>query len=113
MKFNIYRYQKHETVKRRSTNWASRVENLLYPIALQYCWGYQNESNSGYFLYDFCAIKNRIREQYIQTFFVDINSNIRLAKYKLFKIVFEFETYLDILYPKARNILCKFRCSSH
>ena len=47
------------------------------------------------------------------SFFVDINSNIRLAKYKLFKSVFEFEPYSDISYQKGRNILCKFTCSSH
>ena len=40
--------------------------------------------------------------------FEDTNSYIRLAKYKLYKGVFEFETYLDILYPKERNDLCKF-----
>ena len=113
MKFDIYLYQKHETVYRSCKKWASKVKNLSYSLGLQYYWDYQNELNSDSFLYDFCVIKNRKREQYVQSFFVDINSNIRLAKYKLFKNVFEFETYLDILYPKARNILCKFRCSSH
>ena len=80
MKFDVYLYQKHETVNRSCKNWASKVRNLLYSLGLQYYWDYQNGLNGDSFLYDFCFIKNRIREQYVQSFFVDINSNIRLAK---------------------------------
>ena len=36
-----------------------------------------------------------------------------MDKYRLFKIEFCYEKYLDVLYPKARNMFCKFRCSSH
>ena len=45
--------------------------------------------------------------------FVEINYYTILANYELFKGVFGFETYLVILHPKARNMFCKFRCSSH
>ena len=63
MKFDVYLYQKHETVNRSCINWASKVKNLLYSLGLQYYWDYQNELNSDSFLYDFCVIKNRLREQ--------------------------------------------------
>ena len=32
-----------------------------------------------------------------------MNSTIRLAKYNLYRGVFKFETYLGILYPKAKE----------
>ena len=35
MKFDIYLYQKHETVNRSCKNWASKVKNLLYSLGLQ------------------------------------------------------------------------------
>ena len=38
MKFDIYLYQKHETVNRSCKNWASNVKNLLYSLGLQYYW---------------------------------------------------------------------------
>ena len=58
-------------------------------------------------------IKRQIGDQYIH-FFADINSNKRLEKYIVFKLQFFYEKYLDVLFPKARNILfAKFRCSAH
>ena len=42
-----------------------------------------------------------------------MNSNNRLEKYNVFKLEFCYEKYLDVLFPKARNILAKFRCSAH
>ena len=58
-------------------------------------------------------IKQRIRDQFVQSFFADINRNIRLQKYCTFKCEFSYENYLSILNVKERNALCKFRCSGH
>ena len=51
------------------------------------------------------TIKRRIRE--------DIDNTNRLEKCNAFKLEFCYEKYLDVLFPKARNILPKFRCSAH
>ena len=61
----------------------------------------------------FCIVKQRIRDQFIQSFFTDISTNVRLHKYSCFKESFEYEKYLEVLNSKERNVLCRFRCSGH
>ena len=47
------------------------------------------------------------------TVFGTISNNARLQKYSVFKTVFCFEEYLNVLHPKHSNVMSKFRCSSH
>ena len=61
----------------------------------------------------FNDIKTRIRDQFIQEFFTNINNNATLDKYCIFKTEFVYEEYLNIMDQKARNEISKFRYSAH
>ena len=63
-------------------------------------------SNNGYY-------KETDKRSVYSFIFADINSNNRLEKSNVFKLEFCYEKCLDVLFPKARNILAKFRCSAH
>ena len=59
-------------------------------------------------------IKQRILDQYHQSWYSEINNSQRLASYSRVKHSFEQEIYLDILTEKKYKVaLTKFRFSSH
>ena len=75
-------------------------------------WEHQEAINRDNYQCIFNDIKTRIRDQYIQEFFTNINNNVRLEKYCIFKTEFVYEEYLNIMDQKARNEISKFRCSA-
>ena len=59
-------------------------------------------------------IKQRIPDQYYQSWYSNINNSQRLAAYSRFKHSFNLELYLDIIYDRQfKVILTSFRLSSH
>ena len=94
-------------------NWASNVRNLLFSLGMNDYWEHQEAINRDNYQCIFNDIKTRIRDQYIQEFFTNINNNARLEKYCIFKTEFVYEEYLNIMDQKARNEISKFRCSAH
>ena len=105
--------QKYDCENKRRTNWVHEVRYLLNTLGLNYIWELQRELNMDDCNAYFCIVKQRIRDQSIQSFFTDISTNVRLHKYSCFKESFEYEKYLEALNSKQRNVLIRFRCSGH
>ena len=105
--------QKYDCENKRRTNWVHEVRYLLNTLGLNYIWELQRELNMDDCNAYFCIVKQRIRDQFIQSFFTDISTNVRLHKYSCFKESFEYEKYLEALNSKERNVLIRFRCSGH
>ncbi len=62
----------------------------------------------------FIQCKQRILDNYSQTWHGEINSSTRLSTYCLFKHSLSLESYLDkINEPKYKIALSRFRLSSH
>ena len=56
----------------------------------------------------------RLKDQYIQNWFSDINTNRKLVLYKDFKINFSHEYYLDVIsVQKFRHALAQIRTGHH
>ena len=89
---------------RNCKNWPFKIKQLVYSLGLNYLWDQQGLIIKDDITVTMGIIKRRIRDQYIQSFFADVNSNNRLKKYNVFKLEFCYEKYLDVLFPKARNI---------
>ena len=113
IQYALYMDQLPDIRNRNCKNWAFKIKQLVYSLGLNYLWDQQELIIKDDITVTMGIIKRRIRDQYIQSFFADVNSNKRLEKYNVFKLEFCYEKYLDVLFPKARNILAKFRCSAH
>ena len=113
LRYEMYMCQKYDCENKRCKNWAYEVRYLLNNLGLNYIWELQRELNMDDCNAYFCIVKQRIRDQFIQSFFTDISANVRLHKYSCFKESFEYEKYLEVLNSKERNVLCRFRCSGH
>ena len=59
------------------------------------------------------VIKQRVKDQYIQSWTSSLSSSSKSIFYKTFKEDFTFEPYLDMLPTKFRVQLTKFRLSNH
>ena len=94
-------------------NWVYEVRYLLNTLGLNYIWELQRELNMNNCNAYFCAVTQKIIDQFIQSFVTDISTNVRLQKYSWFKESLEYEIYLEVLNSKERNVLCRFRCSGH
>ena len=80
---------------------------------MNFVWDQQDTVDMSDFTYYFNILKIRVRDQYMQQFFGTISNNARLQKYSVYKTVFSFEEYLNVLTPKHRIVMSKFRYSSH
>ena len=82
---------------------------MLQNLGLGELW--TNEQHCDIF---FLEIKQRILDQYNQSWYSDINNSQRLASYSRIKHSFESESYLDNISERKYKIaLSKFRLSSH
>ena len=91
------------------SNWAFQIKSLLNELGLGYIWLQQTEITIPLDL-----IKQRIFDNYHQSWYSNINNSSRLSMYSRYKHDFQFETYLDTLpHQKFRIALTKFRLSSH
>lgn len=92
--------------------WLICIKNILNKYGFSNIW--LNQSN-----YSFnpkwlkLSIKQRIFDQFQQTWKSEMENSPKALCYKLFKENFEFEEYLDLLPYKDRITLCKFRSGNH
>ena len=90
-------------------NWALQIKIMLQNLGLGELW--TNQEHCDIFLPE---IKQRILDQYYQSWYSEINNSQRLASYSRIKHSFESEPYLDDTSErKYRIALSKFRLSSH
>eukprot|EP00918_Siedleckia_nematoides_P055132 GHVU01120244.1.p1 GENE.GHVU01120244.1~~GHVU01120244.1.p1 ORF type:complete len:281 (-),score=3.44 GHVU01120244.1:191-1033(-) len=89
--------------------WCHKVKSLLDSLGFSDIW--LNENSVGI---PFDSIKQRITDQYLQSWSEKVNGMNRLELYKNIKTELKFENYLDeIANVKQRKALTKFRCSAH
>ena len=96
-------------VSYNKNNWAYQIKLMLQNLGLGESW--TNQQHCDIF---FPEIKQRILDQYYQSWYSDINNSQRLASYSRIKHSFESESYLDYISERKYKIaLSKFRLSSH
>ena len=98
---------KNMIVKKRRKNWVYEVRNLLNTLGLNVMpmWELQRELNTDNCNAYFGDVNQGIWDQFIQSYFTDISTNVRLQKYSCFKESFEYEIYLDN-YVKFKRTEC-------
>jgi len=88
--------------------WLKSVETILNNLGLSYIFQYQGRTN--YSITAFRSlIKQRLHDQFIQSWRQTINESSICASYKLFKHNFVFENYLLLLANVNRKVLTNFR----
>lgn len=106
--YNKMRDDANQNITYNGCNWAYQIKSLLESHGLYYLWLDQDTSAS------FDIIRNRIYDNFKQSWYANINNSQRLLSYCRFKHEFCFEKYLTILTEKKyRTALTRFRVSSH
>ena len=90
-------------------NWAFQIKSLLESLGLPNLW-----LNQEHYTINLSQIKQRLFDQYHQSWYSAINNSQRLLSYSRYKHTFNLESYLDIIHErKFQTALCRFRLSSH
>ena len=90
-------------------NWAYQIKPMLESLGLNNVWINQDIYNVS-----LPIIKQRLFDQYYQSWYHIINNSHRLESYCRFKHNFNIEPYLDIISDnKYKVALSRFRLSSH
>ena len=107
--YSMLKQDADNNISYNGSNWAFQIKSLLNELGLSYIWLQQNE-----FTIPVNLIKQRIFDNYYQSWYSNINNSSRLSMYSRYKHDFLFETYLDTIPDqKFRITLTKFRLSSH
>ena len=87
-------------------NWAYHVKSMLQSLGLTNLWIEQDmlmeQDNYDALL---TIIKQRILDQYYQSWYSEINNSQRLISYSRYKHTFQLEQYLDIIMIKSWKLL--------
>ena len=90
-------------------NWAFQIKFILESHGLGFIWQSQDIDTV-----PFSLIKQRIMDNYYQSWYAEINNSPRLSAYCCFKHNFNQEKYLDIIQENKYKIaLSQFRISAH
>ena len=111
----MLKFDADNNISYNKLNWAFRIKSILETLGLLNLWVTQdlwiNQGSSNSIL---SINKQRIFDQYHQSWYSDINNSQNLISYSRFKHNFELEDYLDsIQNKKLKTALCRFRLSSH
>lgn len=99
----------NNNVTYNGSNWAYQIKSILENLGMSNLWLHQQTYEIKLHI-----IKQRIFDQYYQTWYADINNSRRLSTYCRFKHTFNLETHLDNSTDKKFSIaLSRFRLSSH
>jgi len=94
------------------SNWLTCVHKTLNNLGLSYIWLLSYNCNLSLAQFKH-LVKQRIQDQFIQSWRHDVHETNVSLTYRLFKQNFNFENYLTILPLSKSKILLKFRLSSH
>ena len=90
--------------------WMKCIESILNEIGLSYIWLTQSCINE---IWLKTVVRTSLQDQFKQTWYSDIQTNSKTLNYRLFKELFGFEKYLDILETRDIYTLCQFRLINH
>ena len=108
--YECYKYQYRETENNHKC-WAYSVKQLLFSHGFGFVWLNQGVGNEVLFLNTF---KQRVRDNFIQSWDSDLIKYSKLDTYRAFKVTFNCESYLATIEDnKFRSALCRLRSSSH
>ena len=92
-------------------NWASFVKKLINNLGFGEVWTRQTVENERNFI-NLCT--QRLRDQFIQEWFANINNRPSCRLYKELHVTFNFSEYMNIIMPHKHKIcLTKFRTRNH
>ncbi len=91
-------------------NWASSVRDLLYSLGMGEPWLQQSIGCKKLFILE---VKQRLRDQFMQTWNADVSGISRARTYKHIKTQFCSELYLSINNRKFMVALAQLRTSAH
>ena len=112
--YQMLRQDANNNISYNKLNWASHIKSILETLGLSNFWTTQDMINQENCNSVLSVIKQRILDQYKQSWYSDINNSQRLISYSRFKHNFELEAYLDNIKDRKLKIaLSRFRLSSH
>ena len=108
--FHVFRHQVNElTLHPHERTWAFEIKRTLDNLGLSNFWNLQFERAPA-----FQIIKQRLRDQFVQTWSASLQTMSKLECYLRYKQTFEFEKYLHtVMNDKLRQNLTAFRLVSH
>ena len=101
-------YNLHET-GREKFKWIECIKTTLNDIGFSYIWTSQTPLSN---IQLKTVIKQRMKDQFYQSWFSAIETSSRGSFYSLFKSEFKLEKYLINLKENQRLLICKLRCSN-
>ena len=107
--YNMLKNDANNNFTYNKEDWAYQIKTMLESLGLNNLWINQDT-------YDISLpiIKQRLFDQYYQSWYSNINNSHRLESYCRFKHNFNVEPYLDIISDNKYKIaLSRFRLSSH
>ena len=90
--------------------WFNCIQSILNNCGLSYIWQSQDPVDVKWLGN---VVKNRVCDQYLQTWSNNVYNSEKCINYRLFKTKFVLEDYLVKLPIKYRKAICKLRLSSH
>ena len=108
--FHVFRHQVNElTLHPHERTWAFEIKRTLDNLGLSNFWNLQFERAPA-----FQIIKQRLPDQFVQTWSASLQTMSKLDIYLRYKQTFEFEKYLQtVMNDKLRQNLTAFRLVSH
>lgn len=103
-------YSLHETGHTKF-KWLDYVKNILDSVGLSYVWIYHKTCLPD-ITYLKVAIKHKLQDQFIQSWFNQMDISSRGQQYSMFKYRFGLEDYLIRLNENDRKNICKFRTAN-
>ena len=98
----------NDNPNRRYKYWCSNVKHVLNNIGYSDIFNHISIDSNYSSMFD-----DRLKDQYIQKWNETLLNQPKMETYILFKSVFQYELYLDILNDHQRRFLSKLRLSSH
>ena len=105
----MFKLVQNYMVQRYNYGWMAHVKKLLDDLGFSYLWNNLDFSRS-----QLNMLIQRLNDQYLQSWFVEISESPKLCTYQKFKTEFVSEKYLNcVTNIKQRIALTRFRCSAH
>lgn len=108
-KFLHYNYSKPDGYK---SPYLSFIESTLNGLGMSGLWANQPHMNKSLHWFKL-KVKQRLQDQFIQSWMADIETNEIYTNYRLFKTIFQREDYLDTLSSSLMHSFIRFRTLNH